>query len=161
MSAHIEWASTAHPHFKIEVVGTGTVIGGGSDSIGAGAGDEDTVSAEYAVVFETDEVYVLEGSREELRAALIGALVELGGSKVEALHVRHPDIECGVQIWVDGRKVEDHAYVDIDPGRGYSRTDWTEARELIDDVHGHTPFGKAALTEHDYAAGSDHIRDRE
>lgn len=45
--------------------------------------------------------------------------------RVEILHVRDPDSECGVTVWLDGVPA-DYIYQDIDPGRGYSRSEWDE-----------------------------------
>lgn len=54
MSVRYEWASADHPFFSITVVGPCTQIG------------EFAVEAEVAIVIETDEVYILEGSKSEL-----------------------------------------------------------------------------------------------
>lgn len=49
---------------------------------------------------------------------------------VEIVHFRDPDSECDVHVFVDGVKIpqEQTTYVDLDPGRGYSREDWDEHR---------------------------------
>lgn len=43
--------------------------------------------------------------------------------RVEILHVRDPDSECGLSVWIDGAPVE-FALEDIDPGRGHIRSEW-------------------------------------
>lgn len=69
MGVRYEWASTGHPFFAIEVVPKGTRHG------------EDTVTAEAAVVIATDDVYVLEGSIEDLQSVMIRVLVQLDAVK--------------------------------------------------------------------------------
>jgi hypothetical protein len=48
--------------------------------------------------------------------------------KIEVLHVRDPDSECGLEVFVNGESVG-FDYEDVDPGRGYSREDWDERIE--------------------------------
>lgn len=43
--------------------------------------------------------------------------------KVQIVHGRNPDAECGLTVFVDGQRV-DAEVEDIDPGRGYTRSDW-------------------------------------
>ena len=69
MSARYEWGSTAHPFFAIEVVPEGTRHG------------EFGVTAEAGIVIATDDVYVLEGSIEDLQSAMIRVLVQLDAVK--------------------------------------------------------------------------------
>lgn len=45
--------------------------------------------------------------------------------RVEILHVRNPDSECELEVWIDGEPVE-FTMEDIDPGRGYVRSEWDQ-----------------------------------
>ena len=65
---------------------------------------------------------------------------------VEIVHYRDPDQSCDVAVFVDGIEVRERArlfegdsvrYVSIDPGAGYSRSDWDAAR--IEDMVGLSP----------------------
>lgn len=47
---------------------------------------------------------------------------------VEIVHYRDPDSSCEVAVFVDGVRVQDVTYVSIDPGAGYSRSDWDEGK---------------------------------
>jgi len=46
---------------------------------------------------------------------------------VEVIHYRDPDSSCEMYVFVDGAKVSLRE-VTIDPGAGYSRSDWDEHR---------------------------------
>jgi hypothetical protein len=48
--------------------------------------------------------------------------------KIEILHTRDPDYECGITLWIDGVQIKDADIhqEDVDPGRGYMRSDWDE-----------------------------------
>ena len=50
---------------------------------------------------------------------------------IEILHTRDPDGECAIEVWVYGKKLDLDSirYVDVDPGRGYTRADWEEAKK--------------------------------
>ena len=61
MSRHVEWFSTDHPFFVIEVVDQGTTV---PEEIGI------SVDEEAAIVIYNDEITVLEGSKEQLITAL-------------------------------------------------------------------------------------------
>ena len=69
MSVRYEWGSAAHPFFAIEVVPEGTRHG------------EFSVTAEAGIVIATDDVYVLEGSIDDLQSAMIRVLSELDALK--------------------------------------------------------------------------------
>ena len=69
MSVRYQWGSTDSRFFVIEVVPEGTKHG------------EFSVTAEAAVVIATDDVYVLEGSIEDLQSAMIRVLVQLDAVK--------------------------------------------------------------------------------
>ena len=50
---------------------------------------------------------------------------------IEILHVRDPDGECYLTVWVDGQRVDDSELTvfDVDAGRGYTYEDWKESSE--------------------------------
>lgn len=51
--------------------------------------------------------------------------------KVQILHGRDPDSDCGITVFVNGQRVPDaEVYVeDVDPGRGYEDGVWEERIE--------------------------------
>lgn len=64
---------------------------------------------------------------------------------IEVLHIRDPDYECYMRVWVDGKEVPPSAISieDIDPGRGYDAETW---EERIEEARVDTsPFGQACL----------------
>lgn len=77
MSIRYEWATTSHSFFDIEMVMKGTLVG------------EFPVEEEVALVFSTDEVYVLESSVDELENQLTTILAQLRRLK------RHREKEQG------------------------------------------------------------------
>lgn len=44
--------------------------------------------------------------------------------RIEILHARDPDYECAVRVWIDGVLATNVVMEDIDPGRGYDRSEW-------------------------------------
>lgn len=46
---------------------------------------------------------------------------------VEVLHYRNPDVGCTMLVFLDGAMVS-FCEVTIDPGAGYSRSDWDDHR---------------------------------
>lgn len=65
---------------------------------------------------------------------------------IEILHTRDPDGDCGVQLFVGGQLWNGNVnVVDLDPGRGYRRSDWEESKEY-DTTHG-SPMFCQAVTE--------------
>lgn len=51
--------------------------------------------------------------------------------KIQILHGRDPDSDCGITVFVDGKRVPDtDVFVeDVDPGRGYEDDYWAERIE--------------------------------
>lgn len=52
---------------------------------------------------------------------------------VEVLHLRYPDSECVLRIWVDGHELTHEgttSIVSIDPGAGITDEDWAESEAL-------------------------------
>lgn len=60
--------------------------------------------------------------------------------KVQIIHSRDPDSECGLRVFVDDVETNDFSYDDLDPGRGWTDEDW---EERIADVDTSTNYGKA------------------
>jgi hypothetical protein len=84
-------------------------------------------------------------------------------AKVKVLHVRDPDSECYIRVWVDGVEVEALVIEDIDPGRGYGRGDWDERIADAEAAHAAEPsaFGQAVIDALRDSAGSEYIDDDE
>lgn len=85
--------------------------------------------------------------------------------RVEILHIRDPDYECAISVWIDGVPVTTEAaieldVVDIDPGRGYEREVWDEdrANEAANPNYSEA-FRKAVLEAHDNGSSSQYITD--
>ncbi len=83
--------------------------------------------------------------------------------EIEIVVVRDPDAGTGVQVFLAGKEVTADKAVTvtvIDPGSGWSREDWNQARE--DAVTGASPAAAAALAEgYDGFADSQFISDEE
>lgn len=45
---------------------------------------------------------------------------------IQILHERNPDDGCGLTVWVDGVQVTDFHVEDVDPGAGWTRSEWDE-----------------------------------
>jgi hypothetical protein len=56
---------------------------------------------------------------------------ERGAMRVQILHGRDPDSDCGITVFVNGKRIPDQdvSIEDIDPGRGYEPEDWEERLE--------------------------------
>lgn len=75
--------------------------------------------------------------------------------KIQILHSRDPDSACDLLVYVDGVRATDVELEDIDPGRGYSKSDW---QERIDAYNGDTTeFGQQAQSWLVEAADSQYI----
>lgn len=48
--------------------------------------------------------------------------------EVHIIHTRHPDYECGIEVFVDGEKVSDDdiKVYDFDPGAGHTTEDFED-----------------------------------
>lgn len=46
--------------------------------------------------------------------------------KVQIIHGRDPDNACDVTVFVDGERVTDFEIEDLDPGRGWQRSEWND-----------------------------------
>lgn len=89
-----------------------------------------------------------------LMAGLRPGEVTATAPKVQVIHSRDPDSECGVSVFVNDVRA-DAGVEDIDPGRGYSRADWAER---VADFEGDTSaFGQAAQQALIEAADSKYI----
>lgn len=87
----------------------------------------------------------------ETMNGLAGAAV-----KIELLHVRDPDSDCDIRLWIDGKQVAVEC-VDIDPGRGYSREDWDENIAWAEKLPPGS-FRDAVLEAYRANAGSEYVR---
>lgn len=76
---------------------------------------------------------------------------------VDIVHVRYPDAECHLRVFVDDVEAPEHGVEDIDPGRGYLRSDWDE--RLAGYEGNKTAFGRAAHQALTEAADSHYIED--
>jgi hypothetical protein len=74
--------------------------------------------------------------------------------KIQIIHERDPDSECGLTVFLDGVRVQHFGATaadieleieDIDPGRGYTVEDYTERRKEARDL------ADATTTEYDIA----------
>jgi hypothetical protein len=80
---------------------------------------------------------------------------------VELLHVRHPDEGCFINVLIDGTEAK-FTEVDVDPGRGYTRSDWNDSAEF----HGTNPAYSEAFRDiragaYEGAGDSQYIDDSE
>lgn len=78
--------------------------------------------------------------------------------KVQVLHGRHPDMGCEVDVYVNDVKVEAETE-DVDPGSGYSRSDWDE--RIAEAEKDTSKFGQAVLAELHSAEDSPYIEDED
>lgn len=79
---------------------------------------------------------------------------------VEILHVRDPDGECEMSVYVDGVEVAVQSVEDIDPGRGYSRSEWDERIAVTRTSANMTPaFRKATLEALESMSDNKYIED--
>lgn len=67
--------------------------------------------------------------------------------RVEIVHGRDPDSSCEITVYVDGKPATDVTEEDIDPGRGWERSDWDERVEAARNDENYSPAFKAALLE--------------
>ena len=80
---------------------------------------------------------------------------------IEILHVRDPDGNCTVEVWVDGEPTDDFMMADVDPGRGYERRDWEETKDYIagPDFDGSPAFKAAAAQAYEEWADNKYIEE--
>lgn len=43
---------------------------------------------------------------------------------IQILHERHSDDGCGLAVWIDGIKITDFHVESVDPGAGWTRSEW-------------------------------------
>jgi hypothetical protein len=71
--------------------------------------------------------------------------------KVQIIHGRDPDNECGMTVFVDGQRVADGdlGVVDLDPGRGWQRSEWNDRLyDAIENlVNDDSPYNQALVSE--------------
>jgi hypothetical protein len=81
--------------------------------------------------------------------------------KIDIIHVRDPDSECGMTVFVDGKRVDNVAVEDIDPGRGWQRADYND--RLYDAIVAfeadESEYNQAVVAELNGAADSQGIDD--
>ena len=65
---------------------------------------------------------------------------------IEILHVRNPDGDCTVRVFVDGVEAPADEFEDIDPGRGCDMKEYAERVAMLQDMTP-TPYNLAALEE--------------
>lgn len=78
--------------------------------------------------------------------------------KIQILHVRHPDEGCHVRVFIEGQEVTVSDIEDIDPGRGWLRSEWND-RLAEFEVAEETPFNSAVHEALLAAADSSYIDD--
>lgn len=77
--------------------------------------------------------------------------------KVEIVHGRDPDSECGLTVFLNGESVK-FTEEDIDPGRGYTREDWDERiRDAEEDTTSSPAFKEAVLSTLEAYSGNKYI----
>ena len=69
--------------------------------------------------------------------------------KIEILHTRDPDSDCGVRVWVDGVEVKEFYMDDLDPGRGYQDEDWEENLQDARDADTTPAFKEAVIAAYE------------
>lgn len=82
--------------------------------------------------------------------------------KIEIIHGRDPDSACGLTVFVDGERIKDQDLIDIDidPGRGWERSDWDEMIEDANTNEKYSPaFREAAVRELEQFGDSKYIQD--
>lgn len=80
--------------------------------------------------------------------------------KVEIIHGRDPDSECGIDVYVDGVRVTQFYLEDIDPGRGHTRQSWDENTEALRENTTLSPaFREAAIAAREEFGDSKYIED--
>lgn len=80
--------------------------------------------------------------------------------RIEILHDRDPDSGCGVVMYVNGVLTSPTLYEDIDPGRGYHRSDWDNYIQLATErTDISEAFREACLQHLNDAADSQYIRE--
>ncbi|UVK59897.1 hypothetical protein SEA_OBLADI_160 [Gordonia phage ObLaDi] len=47
---------------------------------------------------------------------------------------RDPDGDTTLTVFIDGKRIENYGEHHIDPGRGYSRADWDERIEAVEEM---------------------------
>lgn len=79
---------------------------------------------------------------------------------IEILHMRDPDYECDLVVFLNGERVENVAIEDIDPGRGYSRSDWDERiADAHEDAKSSPAFREAVVQALVDMGGNQYIED--
>ena len=65
--------------------------------------------------------------------------IDITPPRVQVLHMRDPDSECGLWVFLDGVHIDTISVTDVDPGRGYEadyiaevRQTWAEAAAAPD-----------------------------
>lgn len=80
--------------------------------------------------------------------------------RIEILHTRDPDAGCDFTVFIDGERVDKFEVADIDPGRGYLRSDWDEHTEWITNESDYSPaFRDAVLAARTEYASSEYIEE--
>jgi hypothetical protein len=83
--------------------------------------------------------------------------------KIQIVHSRNPDYECGMTVFVDGVRVPEAevGVEDIDPGRGWQRSDWNDRLyEAIQDAEdGPSEYHEAVVEALRSESNSSHIVD--
>lgn len=80
-------------------------------------------------------------------------------NKIEILVVRDPNGDTGIKVFIDGDDVTDKAnIVDVDPGRGYMRSDWdANIEDVRNDASLSPMFRELAVREYQEYANSEYI----
>jgi hypothetical protein len=106
--------------------------------------------------FIGDEHYVLGSAHWDSRVTVVSAADIEAAPRVQIVHSRHPDLECGHTVFVDDvrwtAEIED-----IDPGRGWTRADWNERIHAWDGDE--TNFGQAVQSELEQSSDNEYITD--
>jgi hypothetical protein len=80
--------------------------------------------------------------------------------RIEILHVRDPDYDCVIEVYIDGRLLPGDQYhiEDVDPGRGYQSED---IQEHIDGLRGDLSlslrFRESAIEAYTQALDSEYV----
>lgn len=86
---------------------------------------------------------------------------EPGPKPVEVLHVRHPDDECFLNVLIDGTEAK-FISVNVDPGRGWVRSDWDDSATFHSTNPDYTEgFRALCASAYEGAGDSQYIDDSE